>query len=147
MSNCVFESKPDGWGYRRPAEGTLLNIVYPRDGSTASLNELASAATSDILFIGDPRLKIEPAGGMFERMAYVIRDSGAGWVYSDSVGHPRIDYQRGSIRDNFDFGAVIGGEELGQLPGGGGGGGFIGGVENGFDGVHGVRLRGGACSW
>src|SRR5207249_2476680 len=32
---------------------------------------------------------------------------GAGWVYSDSIGHPRIDYQRGSIRDNFDFGAVV----------------------------------------
>jgi GT2 family glycosyltransferase len=84
-----------------------LNIAYPRDGSTASLTELASTAASDILFIGDPRLKIEPAGGMFVRMAAVIRDSGAGWVYSDSVGNPRIDYQPGSIRDNFDFGAVV----------------------------------------
>jgi hypothetical protein len=37
----------------------------------------------------------------------VMRDTGAGWVYSDSVGHPRIAYQRGSIRDNFDFGPVI----------------------------------------
>ena len=44
---------------------------------------------------------------MFERMTQVIRDAGAGFVYSDSIDHPRIDYQRGSIRDNFDFGAVI----------------------------------------
>src|SRR5262249_25456944 len=26
---------------------------------------------------------------------------------SDSVGHPRIRYQRGSIRDNFDMGPVV----------------------------------------
>ena len=44
---------------------------------------------------------------MFERMTQVMRETGAGWVYSDSVGHPRIDYQLGSIRDNFDFGAVV----------------------------------------
>src|SRR5215467_10021712 len=44
---------------------------------------------------------------MFERMSQVISDTGAGFVYSDSVGHQRIDYQRGSIRDNFDFGAVV----------------------------------------
>src|SRR5262249_34296808 len=44
---------------------------------------------------------------MFERMSQVMHDTGAAWVYSDSTGHPRIDYQRGSIRDNFDFGAVV----------------------------------------
>ena len=44
---------------------------------------------------------------MFERMIQVMRDAGAGWVYSDSEGHPRINYQSGSIRDNFDFGAVV----------------------------------------
>src|SRR5439155_24762289 len=32
---------------------------------------------------------------------------GAAMVYSDAIGHPRIDYQPGSIRDNFDFGPVI----------------------------------------
>ena len=44
---------------------------------------------------------------MFDRMAQVIRD-GAGWVYSDAFDHPRVHYQPGSIRDNFDFGPVIG---------------------------------------
>jgi Glycosyl transferase family 2 len=44
---------------------------------------------------------------MFERMSQVMRETGAGWVYSDSVGHQRIDYRPGSIRDNFDFGPVI----------------------------------------
>ena len=44
---------------------------------------------------------------MFSRMIQVMRDSGAGWVYSDSVGQPRIYYQPGSIRDNFNFGSVV----------------------------------------
>jgi hypothetical protein len=40
-------------------------------------------------------------------MSQVLRETGAGWVYSDSAGHPRIDYQPGSIRDTFDFGPVV----------------------------------------
>jgi len=84
-----------------------LNIVYPNDASSASLLELAAQTGSDILFIGDPKVNIEPTEHMFARMAQVIQDTGAGWVYSDSAGHPRIDYQPGSIRDNFDFGSVV----------------------------------------
>jgi GT2 family glycosyltransferase len=84
-----------------------VNIVYPRNASSASLLELADNSTSDILFIGDPRVNIQPGEQMFHRMTQVIRDSGAGLVYSDSAGHPRIDYQPGSIRDNFGFGSVI----------------------------------------
>jgi hypothetical protein len=44
---------------------------------------------------------------MFERMAQVVEDCRAGIVYSDSIGHARIDYQIGSIRDNFDFGPLV----------------------------------------
>jgi hypothetical protein len=84
-----------------------LKIVYPNDASSAGLLELAAKAATSILFIGDPRVSVEPGERMFDAMSRVIADTGAGWVYSDSVGHPRIDYQRGSIRDNFDFGAVV----------------------------------------
>ncbi|HEY2383891.1 MAG TPA: glycosyltransferase family 2 protein [Terriglobia bacterium] len=62
---------------------------------------------SGIVFLGDPRVNIDPGRHLFERMTQVMRDTGAGWIYSDSIGHPRINYQTGSIRDNFDFGAVI----------------------------------------
>jgi GT2 family glycosyltransferase len=60
-----------------------------------------------VIFIGDPRVSIEPGDRMFSRMRQVLEDSGAGLVYSDSVASPRIDYQFGSIRDNFDFGPVF----------------------------------------
>ena len=84
-----------------------MKIVYPSDQSSASFRKLLNDASSDVLFIGDPRVNIEPGPRMFERMSGVIRESGAGLVYSDAVGHPRIDYQRGSIRDTFDFGPVV----------------------------------------
>jgi hypothetical protein len=85
-----------------------VNIVYPKDYSSASIQGLVDAADSDVVFLGDPRVDIEPGPRMFDRMAQVIRETGAGWVYSDAAGHLRIDYQRGSIRDGFDFGPVVG---------------------------------------
>ena len=73
-----------------------------------SIQRLLDAADSDVLLLGDPRVNVDPGPRMFDRMAQVIRETGAGWVYADAVGHPRIDYQRGSIRDGFDFGPVVG---------------------------------------
>ena len=84
-----------------------MKIVYPTDQSSASFRKLLDEASSDVLFLGDPRVNIEPGPRMFERMEEIIRQSGAGLAYSDAVGHPRIDYQRGSIRDTFDFGPVV----------------------------------------
>jgi GT2 family glycosyltransferase len=84
-----------------------LKIVYPADQSAPSLRELIERAEAGPLFIGDPRVEVRPGARMFERMSQVLRDTGAGMAYSDAVGHPRIDYQPGSIRDNFDFGPVI----------------------------------------
>ncbi|MBI4475206.1 MAG: glycosyltransferase family 2 protein [Acidobacteria bacterium] len=68
---------------------------------------LISELRSDVIFVTDPRVKVDPGPRMHDRMSQVLRDSGAGLVYSDAVGQPRIDYQLGSIRDNFDFGPVI----------------------------------------
>ena len=85
-----------------------MNIVYPKDYSSASIQRVLDAADSDVLFVGDPCVNIESGPRMFDRMAQVIGETGAGWVYADAVGHPRIDYQPGSIRDGFDFGPVVG---------------------------------------
>jgi hypothetical protein len=75
--------------------------------SSQSVAEMVANAPSDVMVIGDSRLQIDPAHGMYERMTQIVRDTGAGMAYSDSFGHPRIDYQTGSIRDNFDMGAVL----------------------------------------
>ena len=84
-----------------------MNISYPADQSSSSLLEAVDNASSDVVFIGDPRVTIEPGPWMMERMIQVLRESGAGMVYSDAAGHSRIDYQPGSIRDTFDFGPVV----------------------------------------
>ena len=85
-----------------------MKIVYPKDYSSASIQRLLDAVDSDVLYLGDARVSIEPGPHMFDRMAQVLRDTGAGWVYADAASHPRIDYQSGSIRDGFDFGPVVG---------------------------------------
>ena len=50
-----------------------------------------------------------------ERMLHVIRDTDAGMLYADRYKmkegllhpHPVIDYQKGSLRDDFDFGPLL----------------------------------------
>ncbi len=73
-----------------------MNIVYPKDHSSSSIQGLVDAADSDVIFVGDPSVDLEPEPRMFNRMARVIRETGCGWVYADAAGHPRIDYQSGS---------------------------------------------------
>ena len=84
-----------------------MTIIYPQDYSSKSLQAVLEAAASEVLFLGDPRVTIDPGPRLFDRAAQVMRESGAALVYSDAPGAPRIDYQLGSIRDNFDFGPVI----------------------------------------
>jgi hypothetical protein len=82
-------------------------LTRPPDFSSATISEILKNASEDVLFLADPRLNVEPDPGLFDRMSRAITDSPAGLVYSDSKDHPRIDYQIGSIRDNFDFGPII----------------------------------------
>ena len=84
-----------------------VNIIYPKDYSSANIQGLVDAADSDVLFLGDPRVNIGSGPGMFDRMTRVLRETGCGWIYADAAGHPRIDYQSGSIRDGFDFGPLV----------------------------------------
>jgi hypothetical protein len=84
-----------------------VKLVPVTDASSAGVRALLGAAGSDHLFLSDPRVAVEPGPGMFERMSRVAAETGAGWVYADGVGQPRIDYQPGGIRDTFDFGPVV----------------------------------------
>ena len=84
-----------------------MNITYARDFSSDAISQILDNATGDVVFVGDPRVQIDPGYRMFDRMLRVIRDTGAAIVYSDGVGQPRNDYQFGSIRDNFEFGPVM----------------------------------------
>ncbi len=84
-----------------------MKAVHPSEVSSSSLGALLAEADSDVLFITDSRVAVSPGPRMLERMSQVMSDAAAGWVYSDAVDHPRIDYRSGSIRDAFDFGPVV----------------------------------------
>lgn len=84
-----------------------MSVLFPMPATAEKLSALLAAAEGDVLFLADPRVAVTPGPRMFERMAQVLGDTGAGWVYSDSAGHPRIDYRPGGLRDTFDFGPVV----------------------------------------
>lgn len=84
-----------------------MSVLFPMPASSERLAALLEAAEGDVLFLSDPRVAVTPGPRMYERMAQAMRDAGAGWVYSDAFGHARIDYRAGSLRDTFDFGAVV----------------------------------------
>ena len=84
-----------------------MSRLRPAPVSSEDVARLLADATEEVVFLSDPRVAVTPGPRMFERMAQALRDTGASWVYSDSVGHPRIDYRPGSLRDGFDFGPVV----------------------------------------
>ena len=84
-----------------------MSVNYLQEGSTRTLSKLLSEASSDVLFVADPRFELNLSESALRRLADVLEEWDAGIVYSDSTNEPRIDYQTGSIRDDFDFGPVI----------------------------------------
>lgn len=83
--------------------------------SGAAINQLLAAWRSDYLLLVLPGNEVELGARALERFVQVAEDSGAGLLYADFrerngaevTDHPLIDYQLGSLRDNFDFGAVL----------------------------------------
>jgi len=83
--------------------------------SGAKLNALLAAWKTEYLLLVLPGGTVEFGARALERFVQAADDSGAGLLYSDFrerngdevSDHPLIDYQPGSIRDNFDFGSVL----------------------------------------
>jgi hypothetical protein len=83
--------------------------------SSETLKKISNASDSTylILIICDRKIEIEESG-LNELISYA-KNTNAGWVYSDfyeiiegkNEVHYLIDYQYGSIRDDFDFGNLI----------------------------------------
>jgi GT2 family glycosyltransferase len=85
----------------------MAEITWAPDFSSETISRILQNAAHEVVFLGDPRVHIQPGDRMFDRMHQVMQESVAAIVYSDGFDSPRIDYQFGSIRDNFDFGPVI----------------------------------------
>ncbi len=86
--------------------------------SSRQIREIAAKAKSDyvMLYAGDAAFK--PAYRCTERMMQLVEDNSAVMAYADryeektlegrivTTPHPVIDYQEGSVRDDFDFGGL-----------------------------------------
>ena len=83
--------------------------------STQELLKIAEKTTSDFMFLNlKPRI-VEMGDGAVLRMIRAAKDTDAAMVFGDYLAvkegeierHPVIDYQEGSLRDDFDFGQVV----------------------------------------
>ncbi|WP_072546671.1 glycosyltransferase family 2 protein [Mediterranea massiliensis] len=96
-----------------PEGCSFLTVDSPFSSQILKAIATQAAAPYTLLYTKDTILNL----GMFalERMVHILNDSGAGMVYADHYQlkggqqtiAPVIDYQQGSLRDDFDFGSVL----------------------------------------
>ncbi len=112
--NIVFLTKTELPGCQWPqivTEGPLT--------STTVMREVAAKAGADYVLLCTKPTSLIVGEGAVERMIRVAADAGASLVYADryerkcvdgrmtTLRHPAIDYQPGSVRDDFDFGSLL----------------------------------------
>lgn len=103
-----------------PDENTIIpegceKIVIDQLQSTGTIRKIARESQTDytLIYLKPSALRL----GYFalERMARIADDTRAGMVYADyyavtngeKKNHPVIDYQEGSLRDDFNFGSLL----------------------------------------
>ncbi|MDD4760030.1 MAG: DUF4922 domain-containing protein [Bacteroidaceae bacterium] len=96
-----------------PENTTLLSVESPV--STAMYLKMATMAEAPYVLLCLKTTPITAGARAIDRFLEVANDAGAAWVYADhysvekgeTKAHPLIDYQEGSLRDDFDFGSLI----------------------------------------
>jgi SpoIID/LytB domain protein len=97
---------------------SVRGIYYIQDiplQSSHFLMHVAEKATADYILLQLKPVVITLGAGSLERMMAVADDTGAAMVYADRYEvkdgvverHAVIDYQEGSLRDDFDFGSLL----------------------------------------
>ena len=89
-------------------------ITVGRLSSSNTLMSIAENAKADYVLLQTQPRKLMMGQDALERMLRVASDSDAAMIYADHYDmiegkrtpHPVIDYQLGSIRDDFDFGCL-----------------------------------------
>ena len=87
----------------------IVRDVFWTDGmsSLQAIRRLAALAHAEYTLLFTKPTPVSIGHGALDRMVRVAVDTGATLVYADRVGHPAIDYQLGSVRDDFDFGSLL----------------------------------------
>ena len=74
--------------------------------SSNTLMAIAENAHADYVLLQTKDTAVTLGQGALDRLLRVATESNAAMVYADRHQHPAIDYQLGSIRDDFDFGSL-----------------------------------------
>ena len=90
------------------SESRAVRHIFWTEGMTSAtaVKGMAARAQAPYVLLFTKPAAVTLGQGALERMLRVAGDSGAALVYADRRGHPAIDYQLGSIRDDFDFGSL-----------------------------------------
>ena len=91
------------------------NIAVESLQSTSTIRQIAEKSTADYSLIYQKSTVLKLGYFALERMVKIAGDTGAGMVYADyyaiangeKKNHPVIDYQEGSLRDDFNFGSLL----------------------------------------
>ncbi len=112
VRDVVLMVEPDTAQTYRQAEIIETSSVT----STATLIQMARRVTAPYLLFTLKAQPIQWGQHAIERLLHAAVDTGAGMVYADSrvvasdghiEPHPVIDYQKGALRDDFDFGPAV----------------------------------------
>ncbi len=91
------------------------NITIDTLHSSATIKKIAQKSNTDYTLIYQKSTVLRPGYFALERMTRIAEDTQAGMVYADyyaisngdKTNHPVIDYQEGSLRDDFNFGSLL----------------------------------------
>jgi len=91
------------------------NIAIDTLQSSDTVRKIAQKSKGDYTLIYLKSTMLKPGYFALERMIRIAEDSAAGMVYADyhavvggeKKSHPVIDYQEGSLRDDFNFGSLL----------------------------------------
>ena len=109
----IFLLVNENFGDKCPEGCTMLRVGHLQ--AAATIKTIADNTTADYVLLFTKATPVQLGFHATERLLRVAADSGAAMVYADhyseengkTVRHPVIDYQEGSIRDDFDFGSLL----------------------------------------
>ena len=108
----IYLLTPD---HKLEAIGGCEKIEIDMIQSSQTIRKIAEQSTADYTLIYQKPTVLKLGYFALERMLRLAEDSSAGMVYADyhaesdgnRINHPVIDYQDGSLRDDFNFGSLM----------------------------------------
>ena len=96
-------------------EGATVVVAEGGLDATATWKKLLNHLTGDYVTVYTKAMELSIGLNALERMYRTCADAGAGMVYADyyekkdgkMTAHPVIEYQEGSLRDDFNFGSLL----------------------------------------